>query len=114
MAYAAYREHPGAVRSLSATVFKVLDVTIPSVDACRVRRAISQCPGVGVLRCEPLLHAGAACSSAAPRVRLMIRLPLESYADLLHRLLESVPGGEIGHLASWRAHLKACGVAHGG
>ena len=114
MAYAAYREHPGVVRTTNTTVFKVLDVTVPSVDACCVRRAIASCPGVGVLRCEPLRHAGAAGSSAAPRVRLMIRLPLERYADLLHRLLESVPGGEIGHLVSWRDHLKACGVAHGG
>jgi len=114
MAYAAYREPPGAVSGVRETVFRVLDVTVASVDACRVRRSLAQCEGVGVLRCEPLLHAGAACSSAVPRVRLMVRLPMSGYAAVLHCLLACVPDGEIGRLCSWRAHLVRCGVAHGG
>lgn len=120
MAYAAYREPPGAVSAVSPatpvseTLFQVLDVTVASVDACRVRRALAACQGVGVLRCEPLLHNGAAWASAAPRVRLMVRLPFSRYAEVLHCLLDCVPDGEIGPLTSWRAHLQRCGVAHGG
>lgn len=114
MAYAAYREFSGTARADCETVFKVLDVTVPTVDACRVRRGIASCKGAGVLRCEPLPHAHATCASAAPRARLTIRLPADSYADVLHCLLECAPDGEIGHLASWREHLRQCGVAHGG
>jgi hypothetical protein len=114
MAYAAYREPPGATPPVRETAFHVLDVTVASVDACRVRRALAACEGVGVLRCEPLLHASAACEHAAPRVRLMVRLPLLRYADVLHGVLACVPDGEIGPLTSWRMHLQRCGVAHGG
>ena len=114
MAYAAYREPPGATPTVRETAFHVLDVTVASVDACHVRRALAACHGVGVLRCEPLLHPAAACSNAAPRVRLMIRLPLSRYAEVLHCLLGGVPDGEIGRLCSWRAHLVRCGVAYGG
>jgi hypothetical protein len=44
----------------------------------------------------------------------MIRLPLESYASVVHCLLECAPDGEIGHLTSWREHLQRCGLANGG
>jgi len=114
MAYAAYRDPPGATPAVRETTFHVLDVTVASVDACRVRRALAGCAGVGVLRCEPLLHANASCEHAAPRVRLMVRLPLSSYADVLHCVLACVPDGEFGALSSWCAHLRRCGVAHGG
>ncbi len=114
MAYAAYREFAGTSRAKSETIFKVLDVTVPSVDACRVRRGIAECEGVGVLRCEPLMRVNAASASGAPRARLMIRLPLESYASVVHCLLECAPDGEIGHLTSWRDHLQRCGLANGG
>jgi hypothetical protein len=118
MAYAAYREPPGAASIApvvrETTTFHVLDITVASVDACRVRRALAVCDGVGVLRCEPLLHTSAASEHAAPRVRLMVRLPLSRYAEVLHGVLACVPDGEIGALTSWRAHLRRCGVAHGG
>ena len=114
MAYAAYREPPGATPVVCETTFHVLDLTVASVDACRVRRALAACEGVGVLRCEPLLHAGAACEHSAPRVRLMVRLPLACYAEVLHGVLACVPDGEIGPLTSWRAHLQRCWVAYGG
>jgi hypothetical protein len=114
MAYAAYREYAGTVRAKSETVFKVLDVTVPSVDACRVRRGIAACKGAGVLRCEPLMRVNATCANGTPRARLMIRLPLESYASVVHCLLECAPDGEIGHLTSWREHLQRCGLANGG
>lgn len=54
MAYAAYREPPGLVR-VSNTTVGMLDVTVASVDAFRVRRALAACKGVGVLRCG-LVH----------------------------------------------------------
>lgn len=114
MAYAAYRDPPGAASVVrETTTFHVLDVTVASVDACRVRRALAVCEGVGVLRCEPLLHASAACEHAVPRVRLMVRLPLSRYADVLHAVLACVPDGELGPLISWPAHLQRCAVAHG-
>jgi hypothetical protein len=113
MAYAAYRDPPG-VSPVRATVFQVLDVTVTSVDSCRVSRALATVDGVGVLRCEPLLHPGAAYGTAAPRVRLLVRLPMSKYADVLHRVLECVPDGEIGHLTSWRSHLQSHGITYGG
>jgi hypothetical protein len=114
MAYAAYRDPPGAVHAPRTTVFQVLDITVTSIDAYRVRRALADCDGVGLLRCEPLLHPGAAYGNAAPRVRLLLRLPMSSYLDVLHRVIECVPDGEIGHLVVWRTHLQRQGIAHGG
>ena len=114
MAYAAYREPPGAIPAVRPTAFHVLDVTVASVDACRVRRALAGCDGAGVLRCEPLLHASASCEHATARVRLMVRLPASRYADVVHAVLGCVPDGEFGALTSWRTHLQRCGVGHGG
>lgn len=98
MAYAAYREHPGVTRARHATPFHVLDVTVTCTDALCVRRAVARCADAGVLRCEPLLHERSSQESDALRVRLTIRLPLASYAPLLHALIEAVPAGEIGRL----------------
>ncbi len=105
MAYAAYREHPGVARARHAVPFHVLDVTVACTDAHRVRRAAARCADVGVLRCEPLLHERHSQESDVLRVRLTVRLPLASYAPLLHALIEAVPAGEIGRLVSWRDHL---------
>ncbi|WP_398497301.1 hypothetical protein [Variovorax sp.] len=134
MAYAAYREHPVYFRSpaaagaaIAATAapvpatarkaggdsFHVLDVTVSCADALRVRRSLAGCADAGVVRCEPLLHGCSSQESDAPCVRLMIRLPMRSYADVLHRLIECVPSGEIGRLVSWREHLARCGLRHG-
>lgn len=114
MAYAAYRDHLVAATPVQSTVFMVLEVVVPSVAACSVRRGIATCAGAGVLRCEPIIHPKASCDSAASRVRLMIRLPMHSYAAVLHCLLECAPDGEIGHLLTWRGHLRRHGVAYGG
>ena len=113
MAYAAYREHPDVERIRTATTFHVLDVTVACADARRAREAVARCPGAGVVRCEPLLHDRGSQESAAPRVRLMIRLPLTSHARVLHGLIAAVPSGEIGRLLSWREHLLRCGLRHG-
>jgi hypothetical protein len=113
MAYAAYREHPSVSRISSATSFHVLDVTVTCADALRVRQAIARCPDAGVVRCEPLLHERSSQESDAPRVRLMVRLPFGSYAQVLHCLIEAVPSGEVGRLVTWRDHLHRCGLRHG-
>ena len=116
MAYAAYRDHQTVVRATPAlgTVFKVLEVVVPSVDACRVRRGLARCPGAGVVRSQPMCHSRPTCESAAPRVRLMVRLPLESYVAVLHALLAAAPDGEIGNLIGWREYLRHQGIADGG
>lgn len=114
MAYAAYRDHLVAAPLVQPNVFMVLEVVVPSIAACRVRRGIATCGGAGVLRCEPILHPKASCDSGASRVRLLIRLPVQGYADLLHCLLECAPDGEIGQLMGWREHLRRCGVRYGG
>ena len=114
MAYAAYRDHAATARATDNDAFQVLDFTIPSVDAFRVRRALSSCERTGVLRCEPLLHPGGAYGNAAPRVRLWVRLPSSSYTSVLHRVLACVPEGEIGHLTDWRRYLQCRNIAHGG
>lgn len=111
MAYGALQDPLGVFNAFDDTS-QMLDVTVASVDACRVRGALAHCEGVGVLRCEPLLHAGAACVNAAPRVRLVIGLPLSRYSDVLHRVIDCVPDGEIGHLASMRAHPHRNVAAH--
>ncbi|AMM24278.1 hypothetical protein [Variovorax sp. PAMC 28711] len=114
MAYAVYREQFGVSRTAPrGDAFYVLDVTVACVDAACVRRNVARCPDAGVVRCEPLLHDDGTQESMAPRVRLMIRLPLARYAELLHRLIDCVPSGEIGRLVSWRAHLARCGLSHG-
>ena len=118
MAYAAYRENNSVSRifdttSRNATAFCVLDVTVACTDAACVRRNVALVDDTGVVRCEPLLHDDGTQESVAPRVRLMIRLPIARYTDLLHRLIECVPSGEIGRLVSWREHLARCGLRDG-
>lgn len=114
MAYAAYRDPPGAVSTRSTTIFQVLDVTVTAVDAFRVRRTLAAADWTEVLSCEPLQHPGATYGSAAPRVRLHVRLASSSYDNVVHRVLECVPDGEIGHLTSWRSHLQRRGVGYAG
>lgn len=126
MAYAGYRDYSGVFRTapfrcqigaagpVSPLVFSVLDVTVASTTACLVRCSLAGCTNVGVVRCEPLLHAHPASENTVARVRLMIRLPATSYAEVLHCLIDCVPDGEIGRLASWHEHLAHCGVVQGG
>jgi len=110
LAYASYREHPGEPRTANETPFYVLDVAIASSDARQVRQLVARCANAGVVRCEPLLSGRSSQESDAPRVRLMIRLPFASYAQVLHCLMEAIPSGEIGRLVTWREHLARCGI----
>lgn len=109
MAYAAYRESFGQLTrrpvtaAVSATV--VIDVTVPSGDALKLRRALAACQGAGVLRCIP--------RPDEHRVKLEIRLPLAAVDALLHEVMVCVPDGEIGHLTSWSAHLRRHGLREG-
>ena len=105
MAYAAFIEKLLTPTAQHKTVFQVLDVIVPTFDAYHVRPGIATCSGVGVVRCEPLMHSNASCPSSAPRVRLSIFLPSDSYASVIHALAENSKSGEIGHLSSWREHL---------
>lgn len=87
MAYAAYRESFGAIATASSPPLRagldwaVLDVTVPSRDALRVRRALVNYPQVGVLRCIPQLEE--------QRARLEIRLPAHLAQDVMQRLILS-------------------------
>lgn len=86
-------------------MFQVLEVTVPTLDAYRVRRGVAGCQGAGVLRCEPVLHASASCTDCRMRVRLSIRLPSSSYAAVIHCLIENSDDGEVGRLLSWSQHI---------
>ena len=114
MAYAAYRESFGANRSCLVPQERrlrpaekpvVLDVTVPSRDAFRVRRLLAGFPDTGVVRCVP-----------RPRdslVRLEIRLPANRVADVMHLLMTALSSGEMGSLNSWQRHLTTHGMTHG-
>lgn len=115
MAYAAYRELLGetlvrlhlAPRPERTTPhWMVLDVTVHSCDALKVRRALVSCPDTGVLRCIPLVDDR--------RARLEIRLEAYRVDEVMHRILLSVPDGEIGHLLRWSCHLQRQGLKAGG
>ena len=112
MAYAAYSESFNALNSTvidapvaSPKKLMVLDVTVPSCEAFKVRRMLAGCPHAGVLRCIPKL-----CDRT---VVLEIQLPAERVQEVMHLLMTSVPMGEMGTLNSWSHHLSAHGMTHG-
>ncbi|WP_411884541.1 hypothetical protein [Polaromonas sp. YR568] len=78
---------------------------MPSRDAIWVRRALVNCEGVGILRCIPQLDEH--------QVRLEIRLPSHSAAEVMDCVMGCVPGGMIGPLISWCRHLQRHGLSHG-
>lgn len=108
MAYAAYCDSFGATVArpvkAAATVWQVLDVTVPSCDALWVRRALVNCEGAGIVRCIPRLDEH--------RVRLEIRLPRQMAEEVMHRVMVCVPSGELGHLTSWPCHMQRHGLTH--
>ena len=111
MAYAAYRESFGANRldvspqKRQPENFLVLDVTVPSQDAFRVRQLLARCPATGVLRCVPRLQDSL--------VRLEVKLPASSVSQVMHALMTSIPCGEVGALTSWKRHMVGHGLTHG-
>ncbi|MFC5521609.1 hypothetical protein [Polaromonas jejuensis] len=108
MAYAAYCESFGAIvpaaPSPARLKWRVLDVTVQSLHALLVRRALVNCPGTGILRCIP--------RQEEHLVRLEIRLPAHRADEVMHRIMTCVPDGEIGHLTLWRCHLQRHGLTH--
>ena len=113
MAYAAYRDHEvlevARASPKPGVHFQVLHVTVACADVWRVRRAIANCAGAGVVRCQVLLHEGASnIEGTGLRARLMIRLAQASYLQVLHALVRALPAGELGSLVSWREHLRRC------
>ncbi len=112
MGYAAYSEFlgPSFTRTACAlphrrAIFVVMDVTVPSLDAWPVRRALAKCPGAGILRCVPLPHDH--------QVHLEVHLPLGQEAEVMHCVIDCVPCGQIGHIRSWDDHLTHHGLTHG-
>lgn len=91
MAYAAWSDCSGphafaAARAPQALV--LLEVTVPSLDAYRVRRLLAGFPSAGVLRCVPRLRERLA--------RLQVKLPADAVTPVMQALLDSVICAEIG------------------
>ena len=112
MAYAAYRDSFGAnsftalpAQPVLPNRLMVLDLTVPSCEAFRVRRLLARCSLTGVLRCVPKPHDRS--------VLLEVQLPGDRVQDVLHLLMDQIPSGELGALKSWQGYLTAHGIAHG-
>jgi hypothetical protein len=117
MAYADYRdrEMPTLGRRLpvpAAARLQVLPVTVSCADAWKVRRAIADCAGAGVVRCQVLLHGRLTTTvSIAPRVRLLLGVSPSSYLTVLQTLMQAVPSAELGFLVR-REHLRRCDLEY--
>ena len=115
MAFAAYCETFGtmangpAVRPKAVVIclpqWVVMDVTVSSCDAVLVRRALAYWPSAGVLRCIPQLNEN--------RVRLEVRLLAHTTQAVMQCVMACVPSGEVGHVLSWRSHLRRHGLNSG-
>jgi len=110
MAYAAYSEFLGAslvpqTPTGHRSEFVVIDITVPSIEAVRVRRAIARCPNAGILRCIPQPHDSL--------VQLQVHLPADKVDEVMHQVIECVPCGQIGRIAPWSEHLAKHGWPHG-
>lgn len=114
MARAACREPSGADfvshcrhDSVPVNALRVLDITVPSLDAFRVRRMLAAFRHACVLRCIPLPHRR--------QVRLEIQLPENAVDAVMHLVIGSIPSGEIGALRSSRRYSAPCssGSIHG-
>jgi hypothetical protein len=107
--YAAYSEFLGS--SLAPLMpcgrldFVVMDITVPSLDAWQVRRALAACPGAGILRCVPMPHEH--------QVHLEVHLPAGREADVMHCVIDCVPCGQIGRICTWDEHLTHHHLTHG-
>jgi hypothetical protein len=112
MAYAAYREsfganNPPALQAVHVLdrQLVVLDLTVPSGEAFRVRRLLAGCADTGVVRCIPRPHDSL--------VLLEIQLPADRVQEVLHLVMTLIPSGEVGALTSWKHHLTTHGLTHG-
>lgn len=93
--------------SVPVNVLRVLDITVPSLDAFRVRRMLAAFGNAGVLRCTPLPHR--------KQVRLEIQLPANTVDAVMQLVIGSIATGEIGALRSSGRYLspRSSGSIHG-
>ncbi len=84
--------------SVPVNALRVLDITVPSLDAFRVRRMLAAFRNAGVLRCIPLPHR--------KQVRLEIQLPANTVDAVMQLVIGSIPSGEIGALRSSGRYLS--------
>lgn len=93
--------------SVPVNVLRVLDITVPSLDAFRVRRMLAAFRNAGVLRCIPLPHR--------KQVRLEIQLPANTVDAVMQLVIGSIATGEIGALRSSGRYLspRSSGSIHG-
>ena len=109
MAYAAYSESGNAHVALHLPCqlphFVVLAVTVPSLQALRVRRALARCPGAGILRCvpQPVDHLA----------RLEVHLPNAMVAAVMQCVRGCVDDSRFGPVRSWTEHMAHHGLTHG-
>ena len=109
MAYAAYSEFLGASSGPQTTArhqpeLVVMEITVPSIEAVRVRRALARCPGAAVLRCVARPHDSL--------VRLQVHLRADMADEVMHQVIECVPCGQIGRISPWAEQLAKHGVPH--
>jgi hypothetical protein len=92
--------------------FSVMEVLVASRDALLVRRALVSCAETAILRCRPI--------NRDHRVCLEIRFPAALGAQVIERIMASLPGGEIGRImacdgaAPRRVQTHAQGGRHHG
>ena len=63
------------------------------------------CWCAGVLRCIPQLNRN--------RARPEVRLPAYTTQAVMQCVMACVPSGEVGHVLSWRSHLRRHGLNSG-
>lgn len=113
MIHAKFKALPNTSVERDSSEYKVLDVTVASIDGYRVRRAVASCKNVVVMRCE-LLSPSVNGVIRATQVRLMIGLQQKNYSDAVRLIKSSVEDVRLGSLISWKSHLQRCGLKHGG
>ena len=80
-------EHPAAFRRAHAR-FELIKVVVASKDALLARKALLACPETTIVRCLP--------KHKEDKVELEIRFPAGQGGEVIRRIMDSVPVGEIG------------------
>lgn len=80
-------EHPAAFRRAHAR-FELIKVVVASKDAWQARKALLACADTAIVRCLP--------RHKDDRVELEIRFPAGQGGEVIRRIMDSVPVGEIG------------------
>ena len=80
-------EHPAAFRRAHPR-FELIKVVVASKDAWQARKALLACADTAIVRCLP--------RHKDDRVELEIRFPAGQGGEVIRRIMDSVPVGEIG------------------